>query len=572
MRKRFLLMAFFLSMNAVSQNSDAINYQAVVRDATDACIINTPVCVQASLHENTANGTVVYSETFNTITNNFGLINMEIGRGNSTIGDFSTIPWNDETFFIEIEIDTTGTCNNFISLGATELLNSPFNSIDITGQSGADGINCWDLNENGLSDLNEDVNGDNVIDINDCKGTDGLAGTNCWDLNNNFINDPEEDISGDGLFTTDDCQSGAGVNGSDGMKCWDLNYDGINQSNEDKNGDGEYNVLDCEGQRGLQGPPGFPGTPGVAIIERGKTGLSCWDLNQNDIADSEEDINGDGVVDVNDCKGEDGLAGINCWDLNNNFINDPEEDLSGDGLFTVDDCQSGVGANGSNGINCWDVNADGINQLNEDANGDGVFDRADCAGPTGPTGPVGLTGPPGFPPPCNCPPGQTGPRGPAGPSGETGLAGPPGDSYFVEDENGNLIFTGDVAINGDICYTGTMGACSDGRYKSNITQLSNMLTSVLALRGVTYNWETEEFPNKAFTEDLQIGFIAQELEKIFPELVYTDKNGYKAVDYSKFTPILLEAIKEQQNLIEELKATNDIVWKRIDLIEPKLND
>jgi len=300
--------------------------------------------------------------------------------------------------------------------------------------------------------------------------------------------------------------------------------------------------------------------------------LSCWDLNEDGIADPDEDINGDGAIDINDCKCEDGSAGINCWDLNNNFINDPEEDVSGDGLFTADDCQSGAGANGSDGINCWDINADGISQSNEDINGDGVFDGSDCAGVPGAQGAQGPTGATGtcIPGP-SCATGATGATGPPGPVGATGMTGPPGVSYFVEDFNGNISFTGDFTVNGDICYSGTMAACSDGRYKSNIAQLSNMLTSVLALRGVTYNWKTEEFPEKEFTEELQIGFIAQELEKIFPELVYTDKNGYKAVDYSKLTPILLEATKEQQNLIEELKASNSAALDRLDLIESKLN-
>ncbi len=55
-----------------------------------------------------------------------------------------------------------------------------------------------------------------------------------------------------------------------------------------------------------------------------------------------------------------------------------------------------------------------------------------------------------------------------------------------------------------------------------------------------------------FTDAVQIGFIAQEVEKVFPELVVTGKDGYKAVDYSKITPVLLEAIKDQQKQIDEL--------------------
>ena len=60
----------------------------------------------------------------------------------------------------------------------------------------------------------------------------------------------------------------------------------------------------------------------------------------------------------------------------------------------------------------------------------------------------------------------------------------------------------------------------------------------------------------SFSKDEQIGFIAQEIEKIYPQVVLTDKNGYKSIDYSKLTPILVEAIKEQQKIIQELQAEN----------------
>ncbi|MBK8495244.1 MAG: tail fiber domain-containing protein [Chitinophagaceae bacterium] len=67
-----------------------------------------------------------------------------------------------------------------------------------------------------------------------------------------------------------------------------------------------------------------------------------------------------------------------------------------------------------------------------------------------------------------------------------------------------------------------------------------------------------------FTDAGQIGFIAQEVEKVFPELVVTCKDGYKAVDYSKITPVLLEAIKDQQKQIDEL---NRKVEKLISVIK-----
>jgi len=49
------------------------------------------------------------------------------------------------------------------------------------------------------------------------------------------------------------------------------------------------------------------------------------------------------------------------------------------------------------------------------------------------------------------------------------------------------------------------------------------------------------------------------MEKVYPQVVITDKNGYKEIDYSKLTPVLVEAIKDQQKLIDELKAENQSI-------------
>ena len=78
----------------------------------------------------------------------------------------------------------------------------------------------------------------------------------------------------------------------------------------------------------------------------------CWDLNGNGIKDEWEDVNGDGVFNVLDCRGEpgkNGVDGISCWDLNGNRVNDPEEDTNGDGVFSASDCQGLKGDKGDQG-------------------------------------------------------------------------------------------------------------------------------------------------------------------------------------------------------------------------------
>lgn len=108
-------------------------------------------------------------------------------------------------------------------------------------------------------------------------------------------------------------------------------------------------------------------------------------------------------------------------------------------------------------------------------------------------------------------------------------------------------------VHGDLNYNAALTSVSDKRYKNNIKLLENPLENISKIRGVTYNWKREEYPERDFTEKKQIGVIAQEVEAVFPELVSTNKDGYKSVDYTKLTPILLEAVKELKNQYSELE-------------------
>ena len=71
------------------------------------------------------------------------------------------------------------------------------------------------------------------------------------------------------------------------------------------------------------------------------------------------------------------------------------------------------------------------------------------------------------------------------------------------------------------------------------------------MRGVVYEWLDSKFPEMSFGKGGQIGVIAQEVEDIFPELVFTNEDGYKAVAYDKLSAVLIEAIKEQQKIISD---------------------
>ena len=108
-------------------------------------------------------------------------------------------------------------------------------------------------------------------------------------------------------------------------------------------------------------------------------------------------------------------------------------------------------------------------------------------------------------------------------------------------------------VNGDILAM-QVHSSSDKRFKKNIEKVTGALDKVKAMEGVTYDFRLDEFKNRNFPTTKQLGFIAQNVEAVVPEVVRTNADGYKAVDYSKITALLNEAIKEQQVQIEDQAA------------------
>lgn len=85
---------------------------------------------------------------------------------------------------------------------------------------------------------------------------------------------------------------------------------------------------------------------------------------------------------------------------------------------------------------------------------------------------------------------------------------------------------------------------SDVRLSKNVEPINGALKKLVTAKGVYYNYRTDEFKNLKLDTLRHLGVMAQELEKAIPELVNTNANGYKSVDYEQMVPLLLEAIKE----------------------------
>ncbi|MHA7100873.1 tail fiber domain-containing protein [Roseivirga pacifica] len=116
--------------------------------------------------------------------------------------------------------------------------------------------------------------------------------------------------------------------------------------------------------------------------------------------------------------------------------------------------------------------------------------------------------------------------------------------------------TNELEVNGHATVI-SLTETSDKRFKQNIEVITNPIDAIKLINGVRYDWRIDEFPNRRFKTGKNIGFIAQEVQAVFPELVSESSDGYLSVSYSGLTPILVEAVKDQQETIESQAQTID---------------
>ena len=148
-----------------------------------------------------------------------------------------------------------------------------------------------------------------------------------------------------------------------------------------------------------------------------------------------------------------------------------------------------------------------------------------------------------------------------------------GSNIFGDAEGDNQIFTGSILQTGSITTngigvgtapSGVVGAIlatndvvafasSDERLKENVASIENAVEKVEAIGGYTYNWIPMEGVH-VYGDMKDIGVIAQEVEKVLPELVSDRENGYKAVKYEKLTAVLIEAVKELSERVKALEG------------------
>jgi len=155
-----------------------------------------------------------------------------------------------------------------------------------------------------------------------------------------------------------------------------------------------------------------------------------------------------------------------------------------------------------------------------------------------------------------------------------------GAMRFVIDNNGNIgIGTNTpgykLQVRGSVCLdinsdgncTDTTSAISDSRLKDNVQAMgSSTLDLINRLKPVTFNWKADNEFGLSVGSDKSLGFLAQDMEQVLPELVQQTEEGYKVLDYSKLTALLAAGIQEQQKQISSLTST----LAKLEKVAPKL--
>lgn len=121
----FFTLMCALCMTALAQAPQAFKYQAVARNTAGELLINKAVTFKISILQGLVTGPVVYSELHSRTTNNFGLVELEIGNGTSPSGSFTGINWGASTYFVKVEMDPAGGIA-FQLMGTSQLLSVPY--------------------------------------------------------------------------------------------------------------------------------------------------------------------------------------------------------------------------------------------------------------------------------------------------------------------------------------------------------------------------------------------------------------------------------------------------------------
>lgn len=577
---------WLMTMAVIAQTPQAFKYQAVARNSTGNLIQNQLVAFRISILQGSPSGTLLYQERHTTNTNNYGLANLDIGNGTVLSGIFSSINWSLGQMYIKVELDPLGG-TVYQNMGTTQLLSVPFalhsnsstgltlpfDGTALTVEVGSSALKVSNSGTNQVAAITGHATATSgftrgVIGQSDSPNGRGVQGYASGETGQNygvagFTDSSDGGAAGvyGGASSTTGATSavmgwnvstvGTGVYGYAGTSSG-ANYGvrGISASTSGTGILGEANAPSGS-TFGVAGRAFSPSGAGVFGTSNSTTG-SAWGVFGSTISTSGRAIGARAIANTGTTYGIHSQV----------FSNDGFSGYFTGGKFYVSG-NVGIGTEtpeyrldvyaagaGSTGLAIFRNSAgDQKVQIRQNSNGAGAV----YVYKTGGVQTMALLG--------------------------------EGDSYI----NGGglgigttaptqaLHVVGNIRVSaiGSGAYWGPVNRTFDGtfttstsdiRLKENVKTINGGLNKVMQLRGVTFTWKSNpEYGNR-------IGFIAQELEQVLPELVFTnDVDGYKGINYAEVTAVLVEAIKDLKTENDWMKAENEKMNARIERLEASMN-
>ncbi|MFH0865452.1 MAG: tail fiber domain-containing protein [Bacteroidota bacterium] len=684
-----LMLVFIGQLSA--QVPQAFNYQAVARDASGNLLISQAVGLRLSVHQGSSSGTIVYSESHSTTTNQFGLFTISLGQGTVITGTFSAIAWSSGNYWLQVEMDPAGG-SVYTNMGTSQLLTVPFamyaanagtsgttgptgptgpagaigatgaTGTGTTGATGATGPTGTGMGPTGPTGPTGVAGSNGATGGNGATGPAGVTGAN-------GTNGATGAAGPTGTAGANGATGAAGATGATGPTgtasqtltqtlalgnsagTYNINMNGMSITNANIFSLGSSNanyfdlywghIRDFNGSHGIDGqvltvhgtspntfvqwdtPSTLPtGTSGQTLRHDGTNWIATSNLFNNgtkigvgtstplgalqvyNTSENTQLLVGGATTAFNATDANVGNAGgillhsaliagtgnecnivaagtdagnyssyLNFWTRPSGAGTDPVKrmTITKAGIVAIGTATptgstklhvastnryAGYFTTDSADYTAHAVHAEYTNTGTND--GIAVYGKSNAANWYGYGGffESKFTGVEGTA-------SNTSTNSVFGVSGyaSSTAAAPVYGVYGYASTTGGTAYG--LYCSGNGAYTGTWTLASDEKFKKDVTNYSSALDNVLKLRPVTYNMKTEEYPFMGFASGTQIGFIAQEMEKVFPALVENsvhpgeakeDANiEYKGINYIGLIPVLVKAMQEQQAEIEILK-------------------
>jgi len=495
--RKVTLILIFLSNALVSlaQAPQKFSFQGVARNSEGKFITNKSIKLRMTIRFEKPEGKSFYQETHQVTTTAGGIFTVSIGGGTKLSGDFSAIDWKSASHFLQVELDAEGG-GNFVDMGTTQMLSVPYAQIANEAGKWQDGYPVVQKMATGADiDLNDpDAANDPDFQKYLLKSV-GKGERFIWYP---FKGAFRAGYAGEFKWEDDQIGSYSAAIGYDNRASGFGSFvSGLSSQATGANSLAVGNMVTSQGAASISLGDGTIATGSASIA----LGLQTWSRVEGSfVAGLYNDISD---VPTNEKLGTDRI-----FQIGNGYADfDLNQSIRSNAITTLRSGFTGIGNNAIDPKFMLDVGGRARIQHNGETAGIYFNNSANAT------------------------------------AGFVGMVNDNEVGFFV---GGGWKFH--VRANGNATLVGALTQNSDRRLKRNLVPLSASLTKISALNGYQYFWKDSQRD-----QSLQTGLIAQEVETSFPELVETDSDGYKSVNYTGLIPHLIESIKDLKAEIETLK-------------------